>query len=613
MNPLQCGSCQRFFRTNSSFSSHLGKCEGNINKEGDAEENEEVPSDGDFEDFSEELLLGEEFDLDEKGELELDRIKEEFASIKEETGDKSEDVKIELSDNGSSTLESDDAEELTLLKEESDSADIISSEYSTIEAKQEKVKEEIVKTEENERVELKAERIEDNSDVLATNYQVIEQFDFMDAKSLISFGDGKSENFKETSNVQIDPSMGSIEIVDSDEEKDDKQEPQKVLDVKKTKKTRNKGPPPLEPKPCHYCVEQCHDRIELAKHMISDHWDTVYKAQGGGKRPNSTYYQIEDSRVLKPKHSMSARTSLQMGGSAGPGAFNRANLINRMGDPALHSKNPAWLQKLAVNKSVKLMNESQNQIGMKNQISMQNMQNSNSLQNQIAMQNRMSMQNQIAMQNRIGMQNQKSYQQLANFTKYMNHKQSPSLNKLNKNPRNNPSWVGKTPRNILPKPRPGDVLDLTAEDEDVEGCEVCEDDFNWPDENHDCPLKRNKKMKLDTRQSSAVEPKKGGLTILKDKFLNKSIPTIVNSDKKAIDSKKEQFEASVQKIPKSTKLLPVSNPKTRDLPPRNVSSKTPAARIQPTRNPPSRVLPTRDTQDRVPATRVMPSRRVKSC
>merc|ERR1719369_102980 len=171
MNPLQCGSCQRFFRTNSSFSSHLGKCEGNINKEGDAEENEEVPSDGDFEDFSEELLLGEEFDLDEKGELELDRIKEEFASIKEETDDKSEDVKIELSDDESSTLESDDAE-LTLLKEESDSADIISSEYSTIEAKQEKVKE---------------------------------------AKGL-NFIDGKSENFKENSNVQIDPSVGSIEI-----------------------------------------------------------------------------------------------------------------------------------------------------------------------------------------------------------------------------------------------------------------------------------------------------------------------------------------------------------------------------------------------------------------
>merc|ERR1719369_2529848 len=550
MNPLQCGSCQRFFRTNSSFSSHLGKCEGNINKEGDAEENEEVPSDGDFEDFSEELLLGEEFDLDEKGELELDRIKEEFASIKEETDDKSEDVKIELSDDESSTLESDDAE-LTLLKEESDSADIISSEYSTIEAKQEKVKEEIVTSEENDSVELRVEEKEDNSDVLESNYQEIEQFGLKEAKGL-NFIDGKSENFKENSNVQIDPSVGSIEIVDSDEEIDDKQEPQKVLDVKKTKKPTNKGPPPLEPKPCHYCVEQCHDRIELAKHMISDHWDTVYKAQGGGKRPNSTYYQIEDSRVLKPKPSMSARTSLLMGGLAGPGAFNRANLVNRMGNAALQSKNPAWLQKLAVNKSVKLMNESQNQIGMKNQISMQN---TNSLQNQIAMQNRMSMQNQIAMQNRIGMQNQKSYQQLANFTKYMNHKQSPSLNKLNKNPRNNPSWVGKTPRNILPKPRPGDVLDLTAEDEDVEGCEVCEDDFNWPDENHDCPLKRNKKMKLDTRQSSAVEPKKGGLTILNDKFLNKSIPTIVNSDKKATDAKKEQFEASVQKIPKSTKLL----------------------------------------------------------
>merc|ERR1712212_1170267 len=107
------------------------------------------------------------------------------------------------------------------------------------------------------------------------------------------------------------------------------------------------------------------------------------------------------------------------------GAFNRANLINRMGDPALQSKNPAWLQKLAVNKSVKL-NESQNQIGMKSQISMQT---------PIGLRNQIAMQNKIAMQNRIGMQNHKSLQQLANFTKYMNHKQSPSVNRLNKNPR----------------------------------------------------------------------------------------------------------------------------------------------------------------------------------
>merc|ERR1719431_2501615 len=155
---------------------------------------------------------------------------------------------------------------------------------------------------------------------------------------------------------------------------------------------------------------------------------------------------------------------------------------------------------------------------MKSQMSIHNI---NSLQRQIPMQNKMSM------QNRLGMQNQKSLQQLANLTKYMK-----------KNPRNNPSWVGKTlTRKILPKPRPGDVLDLTAEDEDVAGCEVCEDDFNWPDENHDCPLKRNKKIKLDTPISNAFEPKKGGLTILKDRILNKSFLTSGKSEKKATVTK----------------------------------------------------------------------------
>merc|ERR1712042_145830 len=75
-SPMQCGSCQKFFRTNHTFNRHLGLNEN-------------------FEDFSEELLLGEEFDLDEKGELELLKIREEmtsFSSRDDETDLQSENI-----------------------------------------------------------------------------------------------------------------------------------------------------------------------------------------------------------------------------------------------------------------------------------------------------------------------------------------------------------------------------------------------------------------------------------------------------------------------------------------------------------------------------------------
>ena len=67
----------------------------------------------------------------------------------------------------------------------------------------------------------------------------------------------------------------------------------------------------------------------------------------------------------------------------------------------------------------------------------------------------------------------------------------------------NPSWYGTPPnRNIAPKPSVGKsgaksknipfeaTFDLTKDD--PEACSVCDDDFNWPDENHECKRTRQK-------------------------------------------------------------------------------------------------------------------------
>merc|ERR1719435_835366 len=218
-----------------------------------------------------------------------------------------------------------------------------------------------------------------------------------------------------------------------------------------------------------------------------------------------------------------------------------------MGHPALQPKNPAWLLKLGVNKYMaqNKLPGSQNQIGM---------------------------QNPVGMLNQMGMLNRKSFQQLKNFTKYV--RQTPSMNKMNKNP-HNPSWFRKTPtRSILPKQKPGEVFDLTADDEDEIECKVCEDDF-----------------------------KKGGLTLLKEKLLSKSVPVHVKSNEKGPETKvtkKEQFKASLKKIPKSTMLVPVRNPLTGILSDKNLSAKPPPARVEPTETLPARNLPD--------GVKVMPSR-----
>jgi len=492
--------CVDFFgyRTNSTFSSHLENCQG---LGGNKEVNDGKLGD---EEFSEELLLGEEFDLVENSELDLIKIKEKFASIKQETDEneiKLENVKVEMSGDPSTTQK-----EMTLQVSGS-STDKYNSEISKVEEKKEIVEGDIagerVKVEQIERHELTGEYVEFDENP-ANEFQNNELLDEKKEKKFSSL-DVKSETYmkRTAENMEVESSMESIEIVDSDEEEDIKQpiivdkpidltaesvveQPRNIL-VKKPIKRKKKGRAPAELKPCHYCVEEFHVKIELAKHMISDHWETVYEAHGGGRKPNSTYYQMEDSML-----------------------------------------------------------------------------------------------------NQMGMLNRKSFQQMKNLAKFVN--QTPSIHK---NP-HNPSLFRKTPtRNILPKPKPGEVFDLTADDQDEIKCKVCEDDFNWPDDKHDCRLKRNKKMKLDMTKNTDVDLEKGGLTLRKEKLLSKSVPASVKSNEKGLASKvtkKEQFEASLKKVPKSTMLVPVRNPPTGILSDKNFSAKPPPARVQPTETRPARNL-----------------------
>ena len=607
--PLQCGSCRKFFRTNYTFSSHLEKCEGNKKEYAQESENASESSyiEGNLEEeFSEEYLLGEEFDLGERSELDLLRMKEEFVPIKKETDEfetKIENAEVEMFDD-KLLLPNDLAKELIHVKEESVTINATNiSQICKVERNQEIVEGDIA----GERVKKEGTEGHQYIETHVDEFQENEQLD--DEEKCISSLEVKSGTYSksEAKQLQVESSMESIEIIDSDEEKNNKrldesidltsesgvEQPQNILDVKKPTKRKKKGRAPLEPKPCYYCVEECHDRIELAKHMISNHWKTVYEAHGGGRKPNNTYYQIEDSRVLRPKPPpMSARTSFHMKGLAGAEAVNKAYQANRMGNFAFQSKNPAW-QKLAIAKYMaqKRLSGSQNQIGMKNQIGMHSPTTG--------------MVNQIGMQSRMGIQNRKSNQQLQNYTKYI--KQPASINKMNKNP-HNPSWFRKTPaRNGLPMQRPGEVFDLTADDEEERRCKVCEDDFNWPDEKHDCPLKSNKKTKLDVTKNNSVDLKKGGLTLLKEKLLNKSIPESVKNNEKGPEVKvvnREQLEASLKKIPKSTMLVPLRNSSTGILSDKNFSPRPPPARVQP-----SETLPARKVSDSVS---VMSSRRVKS-
>jgi len=81
-------------------------------------------------------------------------------------------------------------------------------------------------------------------------------------------------------------------------------------------------------------------------------------------------------------------------------------------------------------------------------------------------------------------------------------------NKVNKISRNihNPSWYGKAPnRKIVPKISTlpfGMTFDLTKDDPDA--CDVCDDDFNWPDENHECKRTLKKQQKVLNSSTSPI-------------------------------------------------------------------------------------------------------------
>merc|ERR1719508_97535 len=173
-----------------------------------------------------------------------------------------------------------------------------------------------------------------------------------------------------------------------------------------------------------------------------------------------------------------------------------------------------------------------------------------------------------------------------------------SLNFKNQKRPNNP--FGNLPKSNK-MPNPEQVFDLTADDEP--SCDICEDDFNWPDANHACPLKQNKKMKIE-HPTNTTEPKKGGLAMLKEKIFksNKPLPLRIAPKKInsniSIDTKKKQLEDSVRKIPNSTKLIPINNM------PKEVPS-----RVMPTRTS-TRAMPTRTMPTRTVYSRIMPTRTV---
>jgi len=108
-------------------------------------------------------------------------------------------------------------------------------------------------------------------------------------------------------------------------------------------------------------------------------------------------------------------------------------------------------------------------------------------------------------------------------------------------------------------------------------------------------------------KNNAVDLKKGGLTLLKEKLFSKSAPASVITSEAGSESKgtkKELFEASLKKIPKSTMLVPVRNPPTSILSDKNFSAKPQPAIVQPTET-----LPARNLSDSV---NVMPYRGVKT-
>ena len=89
-----------------------------------------------------------------------------------------------------------------------------------------------------------------------------------------------------------------------------------------------------------------------------------------------------------------------------------------------------------------------------------------------------------------------------------------ALNKKNIRPSiHNPSWYGTKPNRKVPPPAFTMSYDLTKEDE---ACDVCDDDFNWPDANHKC--KKTMKKETGVKTPVPIAPKD------KDPLFIKSMP-----------------------------------------------------------------------------------------
>ena len=212
------------------------------------------------------------------------------------------------------------------------------------------------------------------------------------------------------------------------------------------------GPPPrrLNPLECYYCGHLSSNRIAVAKHMISGHWDEVRERQGGGRRDNSNYYNnIEDSRVIRPEPGskfFKAQKTTQVMNNVKNSLVNNSLYLNQ---------NPKWMGKLGAGMSASNINQKKRSV-------------------------------------------------------------------------HNPSWYGTqpnrklAPKPIVPMPMPGvrapvtgksllkkkfealselrkkkqaipfeATFDLTKDDPNA--CSICDDDFNWPDEKHECKRTQGQK------------------------------------------------------------------------------------------------------------------------
>ena len=357
-----------------------------------------------------------------------------------------------------------------------------------------------------------------------TNEMIAGLREFIKINDLDSSEDfDKNAEISEEVTKVIDTSNNSSIEIDDDEVEENvvNQKPVKTLklkvpsDMKQASFKAPKPPPmtkkelrraqilgkiPFLPKQCCYCGFNLIDRIALARHMISDHWEEVRNKQGGGRKDNRDYYNsIEDSRVIKPKPS--ATTSFHLKNLSAAGAANKIF-------PRLSS-------------AVKSVN----------------------LGRSLAATN--------ALNNKYANMNNTNPTWLGKLDKKPG--ETGSLMKINKLSRNvhNFAWYGSKPNRKIIKvqkyqtqqPTFAMSFDLTKDDSE-EACAVCDDDFNWPDANHVCKRKMNKKgIKVTSslpNQSSVlkkvermVQPKSSGEMF---KSLQKLASVEMNNRRKVLQS-----------------------------------------------------------------------------